>query len=201
MNIPRLDLHPAVLACRSLLLSLLPNPLPYPLPPLPPLEPAHQKLLLLALTALVPQAEQSMFHQRQLKFIPAEDAKRLLQYQADPASDARLVLFPIAIMRAKAVQCLMAGRDMDVTAFVNDTLANARIFGATLDPDAWEMGNDYWDVWNSWIPRGREYCHSLSKWRRRDGHTGATVVEMILGMEGAHSRRTDPVGKPPNWTF
>lgn len=202
VNVPRIDLHPAILACRSLLLSLLPTPLPFRLPPLPPLEPAHQKLLLLALTALVPQADQSMFHQRQLKFIPAEDAKRLLQYQSEPTTaDARLILFPIAIMRAKIVQALQTGREPDITRFINDTLCHARIFGATLDPDAWEMPTEYWDVWESWIPRGKAYCHSLSKWRRRDGHRGASVLEMILGMEKDHSRRTDPVGKPPNWTF
>lgn len=145
--------------------------------------------------------DQPIFHQRQLKFIPAEDAKRLLQYQSDPNADTRLVLFPIAIMRAKAVQAIMDGRDMDVTAFINETLADARIFGATLDPDAWEMSVGYWDVWEGWIPRGKAYCHSLSKWRRRDGHTGSSVLEMILGLEGEHARRSDPVGKPPNWTF
>jgi type IV secretory pathway TrbD component len=82
-----------------------------------------------------------MFHRRQLRFIPAEDAKRLLQYQADPASDARLVVVPIAIMRARAVQALMAGRDMDIMALVNHMLASAHIFVATLNPNAWEMGH------------------------------------------------------------
>jgi hypothetical protein len=159
-------------------------------------------LLLLALTVLVPTADQAMFHQRQLKFIPAHDAKRLLQYQSDPAkADARLVLFPIAIMRAKIVQAVMEGRNPDVSRFVNDTLSQARIFGATLDPDAWEMPAEYWDRWETWIPRGKAYCHSLSKWRRRDGHRGSSVMEMILGLETKHARRTDPVGKPPNWTF
>lgn len=202
LNVPRMDIHPAILACRSLLLSILPSPLPYPLPRLPPLEPAQQKLLLLALTALVPVGDQAMFHQRQLKFIPAGDAKRLLQYQSDPSTaDARLILFPIAIMRAKIVKALQQDKHPDITRFINDTISSARIYGATLDPDAWEMPGEYWEEWEEWIPRGRAYCHSLSKWRRRDGHMGSSFLEMILGTEKEHARRTDPVGRPPNWTF
>lgn len=158
-------------------------------------------MILLALTALVPPGDQLLFYQRQLRFIPAEDAKRILQYQSDPHSDPRLILFPIAIMRAKAAQALMTGRPLDVTRFIDVILSHARIFGATLDPDAWELGDAYWDSWQGLVPRGRAYCRSLHAWRRRDGHVGSTVAEMILGVEPPNGRRKDPVGKPPNWSF
>ena len=197
------DTHPATLASREVLHAILPAPLPIPLPQLPTLDAWQQRLLLLALTALVPEKDQAMYHQRQLKFLPAEDAKRLLQYQADPTADPRLVLFPIAILRAKFVQALQDGElgEDDITHFVNDTLSSARIYGATLDPDAWELPPRYWDKWEKWVPRGRAYCHSLCGWRRRDGHGGSGVAEMVLGLEAGGSRRRDPVGKPPNWTF
>ena len=193
--------HPSVLAARSLLLALLPSPLPLPLPPLPALEPTHQRLVLLALTNLVPKHTQQLFHKRQLRFLPAEDAKVLLQYQSDPSADPRLILFPIAILRAKIVRSQWENKTFDVTTFINDTLSSAKIYGQALDPDAWEMPDGYWDTWAKWFTRGREYCHSLCEWRRRDGHGGSSVMGMLLGLEKENGRRVDPVGKPPDWSF
>lgn len=63
------------------------------------------------------------------------------------------------------------------------------------------MPSAYWDEWGGWFPRGREYCESLSDWRRRDGHLGSTVVEMILGLEGPIARRGDGIGRPLGWLF
>lgn len=199
LDAPRV--HPSVYTARQILLSLLPSPLPFPLPPLPPLDPSLQRLLLVALTNLVPPQHQAMFHQRQLKYLPAQDAKVLLEYQAQPETDARLILLPVAILRAKIVKRLSDGLDFDISSFVNDTLSKARLFGSTLDPDAWEMPDDFWDDWEDYFAKGRSYCASLSKWRRKDGHSGSTVMEMILGVEGEMSRREEPLGKPPNWTF
>ncbi|KAL7423566.1 hypothetical protein Q5752_001146 [Cryptotrichosporon argae] len=92
----------------------------------------------------------------------------------------------------------------DTTAFeINDffesTFSLARVFGAPVDPDAWELPTAYWDKWGACFPGGREYCHSIAAHRRRDGHAGSTVVEMLMGREAPGARREGPVGKPKGW--
>lgn len=39
----------------------------------------------------------------------------------------------------------------------------------------------------------------MSGWRRRHGHTGSNIVEILLGLEGEHSRMTELIGRPPEW--
>ena len=140
-----------------------------------------------------------MHHRRQLTYLPPAEVDRLMSYQSDPDADSRLVLFPIAILRARAVSLLSEG--LDVTRFINDILQHVHIFGPTLDTDAWELPAPFWDKYDQLVPGGRQYCGSLETWRRRDGHTGSSILELILGLESPLSRRDDPVGKPPGWSL
>ena len=196
------SIHPSIITARSLLLSILPSPLPYSIPSLPTnILPAHQQILLIAISNLSPSMISQHFTSLQLKQLPPAESKILLEYQSSPDADLRLVLLPIAILRARIVQAQHKGLQFDITRFITSTLSQAKIFGIPLDPDAWEMPENYWDEWEHWFPRGREYCDSFSKWRRRDGHVGCTVVEMILGLEPPNSRRNDAIGRPPGLTF
>ena len=194
-------LHPSITTARIMLLSLFPAPLPFPLPPLPELTPAQQQVILVALCHLTPPHIAETLRARQLRSLPDSLAKLLLEYQSSDSSDLRLVLFPVTIIRVTIVGFLKQGLPFDFTRFVQDTLSTSRLFGVPLDPDAWEMSEEFWEQWEGWIKGGRQYCGSLNAWRRRDGHSGSTVVEMILGMEGDMSRRSDAVGKPPGWSF
>lgn len=205
-GLSRPALHPSVHTARILLLSLCADP-PSTTPTLPRLNSQQQIIILTALSNLSPPYICETFRARQLSSLCAIDAKLLLEYQSSFQSDLRLILFPIAILRARVIQAVQAyPAAFDVTAFISSTLASARIYGDPLDTDAWELPDRYWDEWEQWFPRGRAYCHSLSDWRRRDGHVGSTVVEMICGLEGDQGekerrRRVDPVGKPPGWIF
>lgn len=199
LHVTHLYPHSSVLTARSLLLGLYPNPLPFPIPPLPALTPQHQQILLVALSNLSPPHVAEHFRSRQLRTLPATDAKIILEYQSSPFADPRLVLFPIAILRARVIAYLKKGMPIDVSDFISHTLRLARVFGDPLDPDAWEMPDPFWDTWEQWFPGGREYCGSLKSWRRREGHVGSTVEEMILGIEGENGRMKEEVGKPPGW--
>lgn len=201
MNLTSLPTHPSLITARSLLLTLLSNPMTFPLPRFPPLSPPHQHLILIALSHFSPPTISDHFQSQQLKSLPPNESKILLEYQSSPIADPRLVLFPIAILRAHIVSFFRKGLPFDITSFINSTFLHARIFGVPLDPDAWELPGEYWDEWGGWFPQGREYCHSLGRWRRRDGHVGSTLLEMILGFEKRGSRREDAVGRPPGWTF
>ena len=194
--------HPSIRMARSLLLSILPSPLPFPLPPLSKnLSPSQQQIILIAISHLSPPSISHHFRAQQIRLLPAADAKLILEYQSSPKSDPRLVLLPIAILRAHIIAALLRNPGFDLHSFISDTLSRARIFGVPLDPDAWEMSDSFWDEWEGWVPRGREYCRSLAEWRRRDGHVGSTVVELILGLERPVARRGDAVGRPRGWSF
>ncbi|OCF71021.1 hypothetical protein I204_08257 [Kwoniella mangroviensis CBS 8886] len=194
--------HASVYTARILLLSILPQPVSLDNPPLlPDLSKEQQQIILTALSNLSPPEVADQFRSTQLKDLSAEDAKLLLEYQSSLHSDLRLVLFPIAILRAATIRIYKANPSTsNLTHFISTTLREARIFGNPLDPDAWEMPDTFWDQWGGWFPPGRAYCASLSAWRRRDGHTGSTVVEMILGLKGEKLKRREGwVGKPPGW--
>ncbi|ORY30205.1 hypothetical protein BCR39DRAFT_529973 [Naematelia encephala] len=194
--------HPSVLVARQLLLFIYPSPLPFPLPPLPlDLAPNHQQIILTALSHLCPAHISQSFLAAQISSLPPSYAKILLTYQASPTADSRLNLFPIAILRACVISILDQGIPFDLSGFISHTLSAARIFGNPLDTDAWEMPGQFWDTWEAWFDKGRKFCDSLSAWRRRDGHTGSTVAEMILGLETEGARRTGKVGRPVGWSF
>ncbi|WWC86585.1 uncharacterized protein L201_001462 [Kwoniella dendrophila CBS 6074] len=201
--------HPSVYTARILLLSILPQPISLDYPPvLPELFKEQQQILLTALSNLLSPEINEKFRAAQLEGLSAEDAKLLLQYQSSIQSDLRLVLFPVAILRAAVIRHIKSdkegrveGERFNLNAFITSTLREARIFGNPLDPDAWEMPDQYWDKWERWFPLGREYCHSLSGWRTRDGHQGSGVIEMLLGLKGERRRRRqDWIGKPPGWS-
>nr|XP_019046783.1 hypothetical protein I302_03386 [Kwoniella bestiolae CBS 10118]OCF25713.1 hypothetical protein I302_03386 [Kwoniella bestiolae CBS 10118] len=194
--------HASVYTARILLLSILPQPILLNYTPvLPDLFKEQQQIVLTALSSLSPPEVAEEFRSRQLKGLSNEDAKLLLEYQSSSQADLRLVLFPIAILRAATIRVHKVNPGtFNLPRFISSTLREARIFGNPLDPDAWEMPDSFWDQWGHWFPPGRAYCASLSAWRRRDGHTGSTVIEMILGLKGEKDkRRIDWVGKPPGW--
>ncbi|OCF38264.1 hypothetical protein I317_07978 [Kwoniella heveanensis CBS 569] len=200
--------HPAVYTARVLLHSLLPQPIdPYNPPDLPWLSVSQQQIILTALSNLSPSHVAEDFRGWQLRGLSPDDAKVLLEYQSSLHSDVRVVLFPIAVLRAAVIRVVQSNPTFDLTTFISSTLTEARVYGDPLDPDAWEMPGTYWDKWEVYFPPGRAYCHSIAEWRRRDGHTGSSVVEMILGTENAYlevgieKRRKDRVGKPPGWKF
>ncbi|WVF69477.1 hypothetical protein IAT40_004254 [Kwoniella sp. CBS 6097] len=201
--------HPSVYTARILLLSLLSQPIdPYNPPDLPLLMGSQQQIILTALCNLSPPHVAEEFRAGQLRDLSPDDAKVLLEYQSSFNSDVRLVLFPIAILRAAVIRVSRSDPSFDLTAFVSSTLSEAVVYGDPLDPDAWEMPETFWDKWERYFPLGREYCASIADWRRRDGHTGSSVVEMIIGTEnaslamgGVEKRRKDRVGKPPGWKF
>lgn len=95
---------------------------------------------------------------------------------------------PIAILQARILTFLEDGLPFNITAFISHVLADAKVFGDTADSDAWEMSSTFWDVWAGWFKAGRSYCVSLASWRRRYGHKGATMLEILLGKEGRGSR-------------
>ena len=193
--------HPSIRMARSLLLSILPNPLTFPLPPLlSNLSPSQQQIILDAISHLSSPSISHHFGAQQLRLLPAADAKIILEYQSSANADPRLVLLPIAILRAHIIAIQSKHPEFDLHSFISDTLSSARIFGVPLDPDAWEMSDAFWDAWEGWVPGGREYCRSLAEWRRRDGHIGSTVVEIILGLERPAARRGDAVGRPRGWS-
>ncbi|WWC59801.1 uncharacterized protein I303_102363 [Kwoniella dejecticola CBS 10117] len=194
--------HPSVYTARILLRSVLPQPITLHDPPiLPDLFKEQQQIILTALSNLYPPEVSDKFRFAQMKGLAPEDAKCLLEYQSSLSVDSRLVLFPIAILRAAVIRIIKSKKEgFYLTAFNNSALKEARVFGNPLDPDAWEMPDTFWDQWGGWFPLGREYCASISAWRRRDGHVGSGVVEMILGLKGESvRRREDWVGKPPGW--
>jgi len=221
-------IHPSILAARNII-SSLPRHTTFPQPSLPRLNPEQQHTLLTALANLYPPATQHFYLARQIKSLPPPYAKALLTYQTRPDPDPRLLMFPIAILRATIVAHLdqhhhpfdiPSGPPFDLTfdlpfeppfdlpsnppfnltAFINATLSHARVFGNPLDPEGWEMPDQFWEEWGDWFPPGQKYCASLKEWRRRDGHGGSTVWEMIMGMEGEKGRRReDPVGWPEGW--
>ncbi|WVQ98361.1 hypothetical protein IAU59_005484 [Kwoniella sp. CBS 9459] len=200
--------HPSVYTARICLLSLLPQAIdPVSPPSLPPLAESQQQIILTALSNLSPPHVAEQFRASQLRDLIPDDAKLLLEYQSSLHSDVRLVLFPIAILRAAVIRVSRSDPTFDLTTFISSTLREAIVFGDPLDPDAWEMPETFWDRWENYFPLGREYCSSIASWRRRDGHAGSSVVEMILGTESGHTvvrgekRRKDRVGKPPGWKF
>jgi hypothetical protein len=198
-NLTHLIPQPSVFTARSGLLHHYPSPVPFPLPRLPDLAPQHRQILLVALTRLSPPGVAEQFRTRQLRGLPSSDAKAILEYQSSSA-DPLLVLFPVAILRARVISHLKRRLPRNLTHFITQTLRMVRVFGDPLDPDAWEMPDEYWDVWSCWFPRGREYCCSLRSWRRRHGHRGSQIVEMLMGAEGEGARMKE-VGKPPGWSL
>ncbi|KAK6903385.1 hypothetical protein I203_106888 [Kwoniella mangroviensis CBS 8507] len=164
--------HASVYTARILLLSILPQPVSLDNPPLlPDLSKEQQQIILTALSNLSPPEVADQFRSTQLKDLSAEDAKLLLEYQSSLHSDLRLVLFPIAILRAATIRIYKANPSTsNLTHFISTTLREARIFGNPLDPDAWKCQ----------IPSGTN--------------------GMILGLKGEKLKRREGwVGKPPGW--
>lgn len=194
-------IHPSVYTARILLRALLANQTNIPISHcvLPPLTPSQQMILLNAIYNLTTPALRDEINLVQARNLPNMLMKRILDYANLPDADLRVVLMPIAILRARVIGFLEEKLPFDITAFISHVLADGRIFGDTADPDAWEMSGLFWDVWGGWFKAGRAYCTSMSGWRRREGHTGANVIEILLGLEGSHSRMEGMIGKPEGW--
>ena len=161
------------------------------------LEPVQQRILLSALSQLGNPNLRNEIARQQIDTLPPGFVKVLLQYQLDPTHDLRLMLMPIAILRARVIQFGKQGLDCDLTKFITHVLADARVFGDVGDADSWELSQPFWDVWEGWFPVARRFCSSLQAHRRRYGHPGSTPLEIIMGTEQAGARMAGRVGKPP----
>lgn len=200
-NISTPPLHPSVHTARVLLRAILADQAHVPISQclLPPLTPSQQTIILNAIYNLTTPAFRDKVIEEQIQMMPAALTKVLLGYSHSSTADLRIVLMPIAILRARVVGFLKDRLPFDVTAFVSHVLADGRIFGDTADPAAWEMSDMFWDVWGGWFKAGRKQCSSLSAWRRRHGHTGSNVIEILLGQESEGSRMSCLIGQPEGW--
>jgi hypothetical protein len=194
-------LHPSIHTARILLRSLLADQTHIPISHciLPPLTPSQQHIILTAIYNLTTPWLRDVVNEAQFRLLPGEMTKAMLQYSHSSQADLRVVLMPIAILRGRIVGFLKEGLPFDVTAFISHVLADGRVFGDTADPDSWEMSSTFWDVWGGWFKAGRAFCSSMSRWRRRFGHQGANVIEILLGLEGEHSRMKVLVERPADF--
>jgi len=208
----------AISRAQSLLLSLYPNPLPIPLPPLTNqvLTSDQQICLLLGLGGLSTPAMRASYRNEQIKHLPAPYRASLKAYELSPSADLRILLFPIAILRVACINLLKyhttsnlplttiqqgnhQKKHLGLTRFVSDFLFRAKIYGDVEDDDSWDVDENFWDDWDDFFPRGRAYCKSIEGWRRRDGLKGSGIGEILLGLESGEKRRKGPTGKPPGW--
>lgn len=194
-------LHPSIYTARILLRILLADQVDVPISHciLPPLNPGQQNILLNAIYNLTIPTFRDQVNLAQSRNLPTAMIKAITDYPRRPEADLRIILLPIAILRARVVGFLEEGLPFDITAFISHVLADGRIFGDTADPDAWEMSETFWDVWGGWFKAGRGYCGSMKGQRRRYGHHGANIIEILLGLEGKHSRMHELIGKPEGW--
>jgi hypothetical protein len=191
-------IHPTIHAARQLL-SHLYQSAQSPLPQLPSLtKPQVQHLLLLALRNMSTPQELDYHTSSQIANLPPQDAAVVLAHAESPTADPRLINFPSVLIRLRIIQ---AGPQFDLTSFIASVFQSARIYGQTADFHAWEMPSEFWTAWATAIPGGKIYCASLTEWRRRDGHRGVSVQDLLMGYEEPRSRRTDSVGYPPGWRF
>lgn len=160
------------------------------------LEPVQQRILLCAISQLGDPGMRHEIARQQVDSLAPGLVKALLQYQLDPPHDLRLILMPVAILRARIITFGQEGRAFDLTRFITHVLADARVFGDVGDADGWEMSELFWDVWEGWFPVARKFCASLKGHRRRMGHKGSTPLEIIMGEEQPGARMKGRVGRP-----
>lgn len=154
--------------------------------------------MLLALRNMSTPQEQEYYQSLQISNLAPEDSAVVLAHARSPGADPRITFFPSVLLRLRMIQ---AGPSFDITSFVASVFQEAKIFGQTADFHAWEMPREFWMAWQDAMPGGAVYCGSLAEWRRRDGHVGASVQDVLMGCEPSRSRRTDQVGYPPGWRF
>lgn len=196
-------MHPCVHVARNMLRTIVAES---HLPPdewtVKSLEPLHQQVILSALSQLGDPALHNELVRHQVSSLPPGFVKVLLEYQLDPTHEIRLLLMPIAILRARIIQFITVEKlEFDLTTFITHVLADARVFGDVADANAWEMSETFWDVWEGWFPLARGFCGSLKAHRRRHGNLGSTPMEIVMGEEQPNARMTCLVGRPEGWTM
>lgn len=98
----------------------------------------------------------------------------------------------IELLQDPILQTYFIGSERSSTAieaelipFLCDQLHEARLFGPAWSIECWEMTTSFEDRWTGFWPKNLATA-SLADWRRKDGHTGASPLEVIMGLD-SHS--------------